>query len=542
MKLTLDKVVSIHYYYTKHYNKLQYNYYMQLYLREKQLAFLDKAFDSINGGSNFVLLFGKRRVGKTTLVAEHLRRRRGAYITVSNKSSVLQLHEISDYLKSFNFTESFIPAFRTWKEFFEFAFYLAKEQTINLAIDEFQNFEKLEPGFYTELKKLWDKYSQSSNLNVIAITSDQNFIQRTFSSVESPLYGLNRFNLKLEPFRFDEVAGIMQMHNSSLPLDEIVRIYLVFGGLPKYYALIDQFGLWNKDVIEILRELVFKRFAPLGYELKERVINDFNRSNTVYLSILQAIAAGYRTISEISRFISIPATSVVKYTTELEKKKGMIKRKLPLGTIDSSKSKYGKYYINNYFDDFWFRFIQPDIISYEMGQFEKMLATISEQLNLYTQERISVVVRELLVDKMQHPLIKDLFDSPVSQVGQTWTRDGHFDIVIKNELTGRVILGKILNKDFAYSEDYLNEIHQAALSTEKIFQHGKLEELVVIHESPSFVFSRYLAQNNIHSLLLYDILSLSDYRPKQSRLLRSKTPRVRQHEPVRRHLEIRESR
>jgi AAA+ ATPase superfamily predicted ATPase len=515
---------------------------MQLYFREKQLAFLDKAFDSVNGGSNFVLLFGKRRVGKTTLVAEHLRRRRGAYITVSSKSSVLQLHEISDYLKSFNFTESFVPAFRNWKEFFEFAFYLAKEQTVNLAIDEFQNFEKLEPDFYSELKKLWDKYSRTSNLNLIVIASDQNFIQRTFSSTSSPLYDLNRFNLKLEPFRFSEVTGIMQMHNSILPLDEIIKIYLVFGGLPKYYALIDQFGLWNNTVTEILRELVFKRFAPLGYELNELVVNDFSRSNTVYLSILQAIAAGYRTVSEISKFISIPATSVVKYTTELEKKKGLVKRKLPLGTIDCSKSKYGKYYIKNYFDDFWFRFIQPDIISYEMGQYEKMLHSISEQLNAYIQERVAVVVRELLVDKMHHPLVKDLFDSSMFKVGQTWTRDGHFDIVIKNEISGRVVLGKVLTKDFTFSEDYLEEIHQAALSTEKIFQHGKLEELVVIHESPSFDFSNYLEKKNIHSLLLYDILSLSDYRPKQNRTLRSKTPRVRQKEPLRRHIEIDELR
>jgi uncharacterized protein len=515
---------------------------MQLYFREKQLSFLDKVFDSVTNGSNFVLLFGKRSVGKTTLVAEHLRRRRGAYITVSHKSSLLQLHEISDYLKSFNFTESFIPAFRNWKEFFEFVFYLSKEQTINLAIDEFQNFEKLEPGFYSELKKLWDKYSRTSNLNLIVIASDQNFIQRTFVSPESPLFELNRFNLKLEPFRFSEVTGIMQTHNSVLPLDEITKIYLVFGGLPKYYALIDQFGLWNKGVVEILRELVFKRFAPLGYELKELIVNDFGRSNAVYLSIMQAIAAGYRTVSEISKFINIPATSVVKYTTELERKKSLIKRKLPLGTVDSAKSKYGKYYINNYFDDFWFRFVQPDIISYEMGQFEKMLHSISGQFNLFIQDRISVVIRELLSDKMQHPLIKDLFDSPLAQIGQTWTRDGHFDVVIRNETTGRVILGKVLNKEFSFSEDCLDEIHKTALLTEKIFQHGKLEELVVIHESPSFDFSKYLTQNNIHSLLLYDILSLSDYRPKQSRTLRSKTPRVRQQEPIRRSVEIRESR
>jgi len=515
---------------------------MQLYFRDKHLTFLDKVFDTVQHGSNFVLLFGKRKVGKTTFVAEHLRRRRGAYITVSNKSSVLQLHEISDYLKSFNFTESFIPAFRNWKEFFEFIFYIAKEQTVNLAIDEFHNFEKLEPGVYNELKKLWDKHAHTSNLNIIAITSDQDFIRRTFTSNESPLYQINHFNLKLEPFRFSEVAGIMQMHNSVLPLDEIIKIYLVFGGLPKYYALIDQFGLWNKGLTEILKELVFKNFAPLGYELKELIVNDFNRGNSVYLSILQAIAAGHRTISEISRFVDIPPTSVVKYTTELERKKSLIKRKLPLGTIDQAKSKYGKYYLNNYFDNFWFHFIQPDIISYEMGQFEKMLNSVVAQMDIYIKERMPLIVNEIISENLYNPLVKRLIDSPISQIGQTWTRDCHMDLVIKSDVSDRVVLGKILDKDFSFTAEQMSQLHRDTESMRKIFFGVKLEELVITHETPSAEFKRYLDENKIESLLLYDVLSLNDYRPKQSRTLRTKVPRVRQTEPMHKHVKIRESR
>ena len=513
---------------------------MQLYFRETQLNYLDRVFDSVGRGSNFVLLYGKRKVGKTTLVSEHLRRRRGAYITVSSKSSVLQLHDISDYLKSFHFTDSFVPAFRNWREFFEFIFYIAKDQAINLAIDEFHNFERVEPEVFEELKRLWDKHAHSSNLNLIAITSDQDFIQRRFSSVESPLYHINQNTLKLTPFCFPEVTKIMQLHDSILPLDEIIKIYMVFGGLPKYYALIDQFELWNRDLNDILKELVFKKFAPLGYELKELIVNDFNRGNTVYLSVLQAIASGYRTVSEIANFVSIPSTSVIKYISELERKKTLIKRKTPLGTIDPSKSKYGKYYLSNYFDNFWFRFIQPDIISYEMGQFDKMLHSIATQLPAYFQERMALVVNEILRENTTHPLVTGLFNSSISEIGQTWTRDGHLDVVIKAGEVDRVVLGKILHKNFNFSADQLAVYHHAAEASKKIFPGFNTENLLITWETPSAEFSDYLDSKNINHLLLYDILSLSNYQPKQSRTLRSKTPRLRKTEPVQRPVHVRE--
>jgi predicted AAA+ superfamily ATPase len=219
---------------------------------------LDSFSEAMHPEANLVLLFGKRKVGKTTLIAEHLRRRRGIYLTISNKASQLQLNDISDYLKTIKLSDSFIPTFRTWREFFEYIFSISKEQPLSLAIDEFQNFEKVDPTVYDELKALRERHAKGSKLTIIAVTSGMDFIQRTFSNPASPLYRLQTDSLKLSPFVFSEVARIIQMHDSILPVEEVMKIYIVFGGMPKYYALIDRFELWNKNVHEILRELVFR--------------------------------------------------------------------------------------------------------------------------------------------------------------------------------------------------------------------------------------------------------------------------------------------
>lgn len=434
---------------------------MDLYFRTNELSQLDTIFDTTVKGSNFVLLYGKRRVGKTTLVREHLKRRKGAYISISIKASALQLNDISDYLKSFNFTTQFIPGFRSWEEFFLYIFHISKDTPLNLVIDEFQNFNKIVPGFYSELKNLWDQHARGAMLNLIAVTYSEQFVDKTFRSPESPLYGITRHEMKISPFSFSEVLKIAKQHHSTMKFEEIRNLYLIFGGLPKFYELIHYLGLWNSSVEDILRELLFKKYAPLASELNSLLVADFGRGSTVYLSILQSIAAGKNVVSEIAENVSIPVTSTTKYLSELEHTREVIKRRVPLGTLDASKSKYGKYYFRNYFDNFWFRFIQPDIISYEMGLFEKMLAGIMEGLNEYLHNRMPLLLKEVFREFRDHPDILAITGTPEIIIDGLWTRKASVDLALLDREANHLTLCKVLK-----SEELLGEHCCAELKSE----------------------------------------------------------------------------
>ncbi|MBI2416878.1 MAG: hypothetical protein HYV28_03080 [Ignavibacteriales bacterium] len=300
----------------------------------------------------------------------------------------------------------------------------------------------------------------------------------------------------------------------------MIKIYSVFGGLPKYYALIDQFQLWNKSFGEIMQELVFKRFAPLGFELKEMIVNEFTRNNSVYLSILQAIASGKSTVTEIAKAVSIPATSAVKYLTELEKKKGLIKRLNPIGTADPSRSKYGRYSLNNYFENFWFRFIQPDIISYEMGYYEKMMAAVAQQLPVYIQQRINLIIKELLFDNSTHPLIAKAVGIPVDEIGEAWNREVSFDLAVKGNDPKQILLGSIFSTPFQLSTQGVIDYKRNVDSMMKMYPGYEPEYLLVTWENPSVEFKEYLENSNIKHLLLNDILSLTGYMPKTEKTKR----------------------
>ncbi len=420
---------------------------MKIYFRENQLAYLNQIAANTVGHSNFTLLVGKRKVGKTTLIKQFLRANAGAYFTISNKSSFLQLQDISEYLKSYTFPDSFIPNFQSWGNFFEFLFYIARNRPVNIVIDEFHNFELIESEAFDELRRAWDTHSKSSMLNLIVVTSNIDFMKRRFESPESPLFRINNHFIKLNPFRLSEVIVIFRMNNSKLTTNQIIELYTIFGGLPKYYFLIERHRLWNKDLETILKELVFVDFAPLAYELKELLINDFTRGNKIYLSILQAIAAGFTKMSDIAKTVNIPVTNLTKYLFELEKKKRLIERQLPVNTSDDTKSKFGRYFIRNYFENFWFRFIQPDIINFEMGEYDKMLVTISDKLGEYVNSRLGIFIREIFQDYQKSPYIQYLFPFEITKVGSVWNRRDTIEIVVVSEPARAVLYANLVLQD-----------------------------------------------------------------------------------------------
>lgn len=423
--------------------------------RKKEVDFLTQRLNK-GEGSHFCLITGKHKTGKTTLLKEYLGRERGAYISIGSKSTSLQLSEISDYLKTFEFTEEdvFVPGFRTWKEFFEYLFYISREHRLQVVLDDFQNIEFIEPDIFEVLGKLFESKKNKSNLNLIAVSSDYAFINKYFYDKESPLYHINDLTLKLSPFRLKDVIKLYINCGSKLPIEDIAKIYVIFGGMPYYYNVIKHFQLWNCKVNELIAELILSDYAPLRHELGEVVLHDFTRDNKVYFSILQAIAQDIRNMSAISAAIDFPVTSIAKYLGVLEYKKKLIKRKLPLNEINKLNSKYGKYYISSYFDNFWFKFIQPDFNSFNLGKYKKMLAGISSSIDTYTLDRIYLLIREIINEPANDKVIRKYFGASFNRAGGLWNRK--YNIEIAAEGNNTLLLAKVLHR----SELTLENIQQ----------------------------------------------------------------------------------
>ncbi|MBE2281527.1 MAG: AAA family ATPase [Ignavibacteriaceae bacterium] len=430
---------------------------MKIYFRKKQLDDLNSIAIAASKGASITVLTGKRKVGKTTLVKQFLRENAGAYITISSKATAMQLRDITEYLKSFQISGESVPVFLTWEDFFAFLFKIAIQNPVNIIIDEFHNLEFVDQTAYVDLKRAWDKNHHNSKLNLIIVSYNEDFIRRRFETKESPIYKLNAKKIKLRPFGISDVMAIAKSNNSNLTTKQLITLYTIFGGLPKYYFLIDRLKLWDKGLEQIIRELIFVLYAPLAFELKELILNEFSRGNKIYLSILQAISHGDNKMSDIASSVNIPVTNLTKYLFELEKRKKIVDRENPINTRPGIKSKFGRYYVANYFDNFWFRFIQPDIINFESGEYEKMIAHIMQNLEGYLDTRMIIYVREVFENFPNSAALRKVFPYEITKVGAIWNRKDTVELAVLSEKHKQVLYGQLVLKDHPLSREEVTE-------------------------------------------------------------------------------------
>ena len=126
--------------------------------------------------------------------------------------------------------------------------------------DEFQNFQFVEPSIFGILQKNVDLTEQSNGLLILS-GSLMGLMKRAFQSSKEPLYGRIKKGRKLEPLSLKSCFEL----GSELKLrrEDLVKLYCVFGGYPKYYVTIEDFSLHGKRSEEIIGSLLFAKDAPL---------------------------------------------------------------------------------------------------------------------------------------------------------------------------------------------------------------------------------------------------------------------------------------
>ncbi len=452
---------------------------MKFYFREKEIEQLTSITSNPRAKVGSVLIYGNRKVGKTEFVKQFLNSNNGIYLSISSNNSKLQLEDISTYLRSLNQFDFYVPRFSTWYELFEFFYFIAKKERFYLALDEFHNFDLIERSVFSEIKKLYETHNAYSMLTILFISSNLTSIRKNFKDKHSPLYMFNNAEIKINPFKLSNICGLYRENKSVLPVNEIIKIYLVFGGLPKYYFLIDNNNLWNRNLIEILQKLILQDYSPLGFEFKEFLLNDFSKSNKTYLAILQSIAAGKSTVSEIAKDTCVQATTLMKYLNDLVLIKNIISRKLPIHLENESNSKFGKYFINSYFENFWFRFMQPNQIFFELRSYDNLLSIIQSNIDEYLNNRFYSLLKELIFYGDKELFIRRFFPFTISKVGPIWNRKHKFEMCIISKEEKQILLCKIYPENSPIVETDIQLYNNSVMEIKEIFKGYTLNLMVI---------------------------------------------------------------
>lgn len=317
--------------------------------RKKELDYLNKKYESQQ--SELVVLYGRRRIGKTELLKYFAKDKNHIFYTAIETLDKNQLDLFSKVILKGRALEKYLSTFSTWEEAFSFLSEQAETERMLLVIDEFPYMVNGNASIPSILQNLWDPNLKHSKLMIILCGSAMAFMEKELLSVKNPLYGRQTGNYRLDEFSVFEVAELLD----ELEFKDVVDYYGVFGGIPHYLVQIDQ----KKSFYDNLKRIALERGSILFNEV-ELLLRQEVREVMAYYTVIQAIALGSTTINEIEQKSMIERTKLTYYLNALIDL-GLIQKEYPvtMPIKQIANSRRGLYYLKDSFFRFYFTYMFP---------------------------------------------------------------------------------------------------------------------------------------------------------------------------------------
>ena len=379
---------------------------MRFYNRERELALMEQLK---NTPPSFLVITGRRRVGKTELIREFCRDKKTLYYYVDqNKSIDIMMDEFGRYTATILDMPGYV-SIDSPESLLEFLF--SYEHPVVVVFDEFQRFLKIHPSFISQVQRFWDTKSKTSRIFFIIPGSSVGMIRKIFLDGESPLFKRADNILTLRPFMPRDCLVILADLGVNDPEAQL-DLYLLFGGTIYYYTFLEKYRCTSLE--GALDSLVLNDLAPFRREMSDVLIEEFGREHATYHEILAAIAEGKGAQKEIADFTHLPPTSLPSYLKDLTDLLGIIEYRVPV-TEHDRRSKMGRYIFSDNFFRFYARYIYRNMSLYQSGQYgllkERILSEWKGFCGRAFEEMVRTLLREELAGQYEH-------------IGSWWNRRG----------------------------------------------------------------------------------------------------------------------
>jgi hypothetical protein len=399
--------------------------------REQELNLLDNLWEA--PGAQFLVLYGRRRVGKTALLAHWVEKtgNRALYWTAAPTSALAQLRSFSQAV--YNFANPDAPAnddftYTSWEQAWRQAANLAKDARTAIFIDEFTYVLEVSPEVAGTLQNVWDHILSKTNVLLCLSGSHLGMMKREFLSYQAPLYGRATAQIHLQPLPFGQTSAFFPRYSS---LDR-VALYAMFGGIPAYWERIDP----HKSITQNIK---LQLLTPNNLMASEPalLLHDFVSDLHNYVAILTAIAHNARTPKEIAQMTGLPNVQIPKYLSVLAEA-GFVERRVS-ATANPDSSRAGRHHIVDPYLRFYFRFLESRQYQFSLKIQEQALAEITRHLlDFIATHTWEELCREWVLRAgamRQLPFMPD-------QVGSAWNRAVQVDVVGINRMEKTLVLGE----------------------------------------------------------------------------------------------------
>lgn len=419
--------------------------------RHQELEQLNQAYQE--NDFQFTVIYGRRRIGKTSLINEFLKDKKAIYYVALEENAEDNLKRFSDAISIFkNTDQGGKEKFANFEECFKEITRLAQKQRVILVIDEFPYLAKAYPTISSMLQSYIDHEFKETNLFLILCGSSMSFMERQVLGYQSPLYGRRTLALKLEPFKLSEAHEMLP----KLSKEDAFIINTVCGGVPQYLSYMSD----SMSVADNIKKNFLSKSGRL-FDEPNNLLQQELRDPTNYNSIINAIASGASKHSKIAQSAHLQTGPLTTYLNNLIDL-GIVEKKLPVTEQKKSKSKNIVYRICDGMFRFWYTFVgkQTDLI--ERGLTDLAWTKVQRNLSDFMEPEFEKYSQDFM---WSQDMNEKIVPNPFIHLGNWWgtdkrthqqveldivgfsddERDGYFgECKWKNEPISRSVLEKLI--------------------------------------------------------------------------------------------------
>ena len=404
--------------------------------RQEELAELDILLTSLRENrSEFAVVYGRRRVGKTTLLL-HWAKQSGMpflYWVARRETAAATRQSLARALWRWAYpdvVEPQAPHFHSWEHLFEQLAHMVENQPMIIILDEFSYAVESDAALPSHLQAAWDHWLKEKPIFLVLAGSHIGMMVDMLG-YHAPLYGRFTGQLSLGPLPFATLTDFFPTYTAT----ERVATYAILGGVAGYWERFNP----QQNLIRNIQSHLFRRMGMFRSEPMV-LISDLVRETRNYEATLRAIATGHHTPTDIAKVTGLTSPNLSPYLRRLVEL-GFVERRLPV-TIPWKQRRTttrSRYHLRDPYLRFYFRFMEPNLELIEQGQtrllWERIQAQFRAFIGMTTWEELSRTWVQLQANQ-------DLLPFPVELVGSHWSKEAQIDVVAINWQDKTLLLGE----------------------------------------------------------------------------------------------------
>ena len=382
--------------------------------RTSELATLNAELER---GSGFVVIYGRRRVGKTTLIKEFIKDKRAFYFLATTESEAQSMKRFAGVLSRTTKNPMLSKVtFTDWLDLFQVVADDHPDEKKVLVIDEFPYLVKTNPDFPSILQNAWDEVLKDHNVMLILCGSLISMMKKHALAYDSPLYGRRTAQIRLMPLQFTDVYAAQ-----NLSFEQAVEQYAITGGVPKYM----EFFQSDEPLVEQIRRVVLSKNGFL-YEEPDFLLNEEVQTPINYFSVLKAISDGNHKLSKIGMTMEQDTSAITPYLKTLIDL-GFVIKNVPITEKNPERSRKSLYYVSDNFIRFWFRYVYPYKGELELDNQQIVLDEMEKD---FIQKFVAFSYEDICKDIFASLCRSKAVDFAPSRIGSYWLNDINGDTEI----------------------------------------------------------------------------------------------------------------